>query len=115
MADTKENARLRAHVEQLAAENTSLREESFRGSKAEALMALEYDRIPNVLKTPRAIVLQRKIATAVLIIVPLLIITIAIVGGISAYRDHQRSLDVQKGWADLGNSVEDTVKKTLPH
>ena len=94
MADTNENARLRAHVEQLAAENTSLREESFRGSKAEALMALEYDRIPNVLKTPRAIVLQRKIATAVLIIVPLLIITIAIVGGISAYRDHVRRVEM---------------------
>ena len=64
-------------------------------------MALEYDRIPNVLKTPRAIIIQRKVATAVMIIVPVLLVAIAIGGGINAYRDHQSSVEAQKATVDL--------------
>jgi hypothetical protein len=46
MDNEHEIAQLKAQVEQLTAENAALREAGFRGSKAEALMALEYDRIP---------------------------------------------------------------------
>ncbi len=96
MNDGSEITRLKKRVEQLSAENAALREEGFRGSKAEALMALEYDRIPNVLKTARAIRIQRKVATAVMIIVPVLLVAIAIGGGINAYRDHQHSVEMQQ-------------------
>jgi len=96
MSNGSEIASLQKRVEQLSAENAALREDGFRGSKAEALMALEYDRIPNVLKTARAIRIQRKVATAVMIIVPLLLLVIAIGGGINAYRDHQHSVEMQQ-------------------
>lgn len=86
---------LKQKAEPLSSENPDLRECGFRGSKAEALMALEYDRIPNVLKTQRAITIQRKIATAVMIIVPLLLLAVAIGGGINAYRDHQSSAELK--------------------
>ena len=59
MSDDQEITRLRQQVEQLNEENMALREGGFRGSKAEALMTLEYDRIPNVMKTPRSIGIQR--------------------------------------------------------
>ena len=59
-------------------------------------MTLEYDRIPNVMKTPRSIGIQRKVATAVMIIVPLLLLAIGIGGGINAYRDHQRSVEMRQ-------------------
>jgi hypothetical protein len=102
MNDGSENTRLQKRVERLSAENAALREDGFRGSKAEALMALEYDRIPNVLKSPRAIRIQRKVAIAVMIIVPVLLVAIGIGGGINAYRDHQRSAEAQKAADDLG-------------
>ena len=107
MPDVDEITRLRADVEHLTAENAALREDGFRGSKAEALMALEYDRIPNVLKTPRAITMQRKIATAVMIIVPMLIVLIVVVGGWNAYQDRQRSAEVQKASAELGDYLRE--------
>ena len=59
MADDPEITHLQQQVDALSAENAALRDGGFRGSKAEALMALECDRIPNALKTPRAIALQR--------------------------------------------------------
>ena len=95
MAQDAEITRLQSQVDALRAENASLRDGGFRGSKAEALMALEYDRIPNVMKTPRAIGLQRKIATSVMVIVPLLLLAVAIIGGINAYRDHQQSVEMK--------------------
>ena len=95
MTNDPEITRLKQQVEQLGAENAALRDGGFRGSKAEALMALEYDRIPNVMKTPRAVGLQRKIATAVMVIVPLLLLAVAIIGGINVYRDHQQSVEMK--------------------
>lgn len=95
MPEIDEITRLQQRLEALSAENNALRDGGFRGSKAEALMALEYDRIPNVLKTPRAITLQRKVATAVMIIVPAVLLVIAIGGGINAYRDHQQSVEMK--------------------
>lgn len=86
---------LRSQIDALNAENAALRDGGFRGSKAEAMMALEYDRIPDVMKTPRAIALQRKVATAVMIIVPMVLLAVAIVGGINAYRDHQQSVEMK--------------------
>ena len=59
-------------------------------------MALEYDRIPNVMKTPRSIALQRKLATTVMIIVPVLLLAVVVIGGIDAYRDHQHSVEMRK-------------------
>ena len=96
MTQDAEITRLQSQIDALSAENAAMRDGGFRGSKAEALMALEYDRIPNVLKTPRAITLQRKVATAVMIIVPLVLLAVAIVGGINAYRDHQRSVELKQ-------------------
>lgn len=95
MDDQHEITKLRQHVDALSKENAAVRDGGFRGSKAEAFMALEYDRIPNLLKTPRAIRIQRKVATAVMIIVPLLLLAIAIGGGINAYRDYQRSVELK--------------------
>lgn len=113
MADTNENARLRAHIEQLAAENTSLSEGSFRGSKAEALMAFEYDRIPNVMKTTKAITLQRRIATVVMILVPLLVLAIGAIGGFQAYRDWQASAENQRAVAESGRQLRKGVEDAL--
>jgi cell division protein FtsB len=115
MSETCEITQLRQHVDALNAENAALRDGGFHGSKAEALLALEYDRIPNVLKTPDAIRIQRKVATAVMIIVPLLLLAIMVGGGINAYRDHQRNVETQRGWTDLGDTVEKNVQKVLPH
>jgi len=95
MSDNIEIAELQQKNDALSAENAALRDGGFRGSKAEALMALEYDRIPNVMKTPRAVGLQRKIATAVMVIVPMLLLAVAIIGGINAYRDHQQSVEMK--------------------
>ena len=95
MSDNHEITSLQQQVDALSAENAALRNSGFRGSKAEALMALEYDRIPTVLKTKRAINIQRKVATSVMIIVPLLVLVIAVVGGINAYRDHQQSVEMK--------------------
>jgi hypothetical protein len=80
MSELDEIAQLKAQVEQLTAENAALREAGFRGSKAEALMALEYDRIPTFLKS-QAVAWQRKIATAVMIVVPLILVAVAVFGG----------------------------------
>lgn len=93
MSELDEIAQLKAQVDQLTAENAALREAGFRGSKAEALMALEYDRIPTFMKTQQAVAWQRKIATAVMIGVPLILIAVAIFGGLYAYRDHQQQLE----------------------
>jgi hypothetical protein len=81
MDNEHEIAQLKAQVEQLTAENAALREDGFRGSKAEALMALEYDRIPTFMKSQQAIAWQRKIATAVMIVVPLILVAVAVFGG----------------------------------
>lgn len=93
MIDTNEITHLREHAEHLAAENAALQDGGFRGSKAEALLALEYDRIPTFMKGQRAVAWQRKIATAVMIVVPLILLAVAIVGGVYAYRDHQQRME----------------------
>jgi len=113
MNDDPEIARLRRRVEALNTENAALRDGGFRGSKAEALMALEYDRIPNVMKTPRAIALQRKVATAVMVIVPLLLLAVAIIGGINAYREHQESVETQHAATKWGDDLRNTVEQSL--
>lgn len=59
-------------------------------------MAFEYDRIPNAMKTPRAIAFQRKLATAVVILVPLVLLVVVVIGGINAYRDRQRSAELRE-------------------
>jgi hypothetical protein len=114
MVERQEMADLDTTVERLTAENDALRAEGFRGSKAEALMALEYDRIPNVLKTAKAITLQRKFATFLMVVVPLLVLMIAIIGGWNAYQDWQASAAHQRKVAEAGNalgkSVEDALK-----
>ena len=115
MTQDPEITRLQSQVDALGAENAALRDGGFRGSKAEALMALEYDRIPNVMKTPRAVVLQRKVATAVMVIVPLLLVAVAIIGGINAYRNHQQSVETQRAAARWGDDLRHTVEQSLKH
>ena len=90
MSEANEIAQLKAQVDQLTAENAALREDGFRGSKAEALMALEYDRIPTFMKGQRAIAWQRKVATAVMMVVPMILLAVVVLGGLYAYRDHQQ-------------------------
>jgi cell division protein FtsB len=96
MASQDQITRLRAEVEHLTAENASLRDDGFRGSKAEALMAIEYDRIPTFMKTQRAVLWQRKIATAVMIVVPVILVAVAVFGGITFYRDRQSSEEMRR-------------------
>lgn len=115
MVDDREINRLQSQVDALSAENAALRDSGFRGSKAEELLAFEYDRIPNAMKTPRAIALQRRVATVVMILVPIALAAIAVIGGFNAYRDHQQSVEMQKRLNDLGDTIDRGVRKALPH
>ena len=115
MIDTNEINRSRAEVENLTAENAASRVDSFRGSKAEALMALEYDRIPTFMKSKRAVTWQRKIATAVIIALPLILVAVGVFGAINAYRDHQQQLESRKADQELSSEIEKNVKSNLSH
>jgi cell division protein FtsB len=115
MSELDEITQLKAQVDQLTAENAALRETGFRGSKAEALMALEYDRIPTFMKSRRAVAWQRKIATAVMIVVPLILAAVVVVGGFAAYRDHQQQLERRKVDQDLSRVIEKGVKSSFSH
>ena len=90
-------AHFEREVERLAAENEALRQTGFRASKAEAMLAFEYDRIPIFLKTPSAIRAQRKVATTLLFVIPAMLVVVAIVGSINAYHDHEQSVEISKG------------------
>ena len=94
MSESSEIPSLRAEVAHLTAENASLQDDGFRGSKAEALMALEYDRIPTFMKHQRAVLWQRKIATVVMFVVPLILITIVLVGVFFAFQDHKQREEI---------------------
>jgi len=115
MSELDEIAQLKAQVDQLTAENAALREDGFRGSKAEALMALEYDRIPTFMKSQKAIAWQRKIATAVMIVVPLILVAVAVFGGLYAYRDHQQQMESRKADQELSAVIEKNVKASSTH
>ena len=80
MTQAAETTRLQSQVDALSAENVALRDGAFRGLKTEMLMALEYDRIPTFMKSQKAIAWQRKIATAVMIVVPLILVAVAVFG-----------------------------------
>jgi hypothetical protein len=110
MLESPEIAQLKAQVDQLTAENAALREDGFRGSKAEALMALEYDRIPTFMKSQKAIAWQRKIAAAVMIVVPLILIAVAVLGGITFYHDRQSSEEMRR----LNAQTYSDFSKTSP-
>ena len=115
MTKEAEITRLRSQIDAPSAEDASLGQSGFRGSKAEALLAFEYDRIPNAMKTPRAIALQRRVATVVIILVPILLVAVAVIGGFNAYRDHQQSVEMQKRLSDLGDTIDRDVRQSLPH
>ena len=115
MTQDAEISRLQSQVDALSTENASLRDSGFRGSKAEALLSFEYDRIPNFAKTPHAITFQRKVTTAVILMVPIVLVVVAVIGGINAYRDHQLRVEMQKGLTDLGDTIDRDVRKALPH
>lgn len=111
MDNEHEIAQLKAQVEKLTAENAALRETGFRGSKAEALMALEYDRIPTFLKNHQAIAWQRKIATAVMVVVPVILVAVVVLGGIAFYHDRQSSEEMRRlnaqTYSDFGKTPSD--------
>ncbi len=115
MPDDPEIAHLKRELERLNAENEALCHAGFRGSKAEAMLAFEYDRIPTFLKTPGAIGVQRKVATALLLIIPAMLAVVAVVGGINAYRDHVRSVEFQKAEASFSDTIEQNVEEELAH
>ncbi|KUR78052.1 hypothetical protein [Novosphingobium sp. FSW06-99] len=115
MTNDPQITRLQQQVHALSAENVALREGNFRGSKAEALLAFEYDRIPDAMKTPRAVALQRRVATVVIILVPILLVAVAVIGGFNAYRDHQQSVEMQKRLSDFGDTIDRDVRRALPH
>ena len=114
MDSSHEIAQLKVQVDQLTAENAALREDGFRGSKAEALMALEYDRIPTFMKSQKAIAWQRKIATAVVIVVPLILFAVAVFGGLYAYRDHQQQVESHAAMDRVANEFQ-TDPAFKPH
>jgi len=97
MSENPEITNLEREVDRLAAENRALRHAGFRDSKAEAMLAFEYDRIPEFLKTPHAVRAQRKVATALWFVIPAMLLVVAVVGGISAYRDHEQSVEISRG------------------
>ncbi len=101
MTADPEIANLQREVDRLAAENRALRHGGFRDSKAEAMLAFEYDRIPNFMKTPAAIRAQRGVATALWFVIPAMLLVVAVVGGINAYRDHGHSVEFKKAQAKL--------------
>ena len=106
---------LKREVERLGAENRALRAADFRASKAEAMLAFEYDRILTFLKRPRAISAQRKVATALLFLIPAMLVVIAIAGGINAFQDHKRDVEAQKEWSKLGADIRHDVQQELAH
>ncbi len=115
MPDDPEIAHIKRELERLNAENEALCHAGFRGSKAEALLAFEYDRIPKLLKTPRAIRAQSHVATALLFVIPAILVVIAIAGGIDAYRDHERSVEFQKAEAKLDADFQQDRDQNWPN
>lgn len=115
MAIDPEIDQLKREIESLDAENRALRAADFRASKAEAMLAFEYDRIPAFLKRPRAIRAQRKVSTALLFVIPVMLVVIAVVGSFNAYHDHMRSVETQKSEAELSEAIERNVAKDLGH
>lgn len=115
MTQEQQIAEFREELDRLAAENAALRASSLANSKAEAMLAFEYDRIPNLLKTPHAIRIQRRIATTVLFGLPIVLVVGAIFGGITAYRDHERSFETQRSVSEWGDQLRDSVHRNLDH
>ena len=48
-----------------------------------------------------------------MIIVPILLVAVAVIGGINAYRDHQQSVETQRAAAKWGDDLRDTVEQSL--
>jgi cell division protein FtsB len=89
MDSSHEIAQLKAQVDQLTAENAALREDGFRGSKAEALMAL-------------------------MIVVPLILVAVTVFGGLYAYRDHQQQVESHAAMDRVANEFQ-TDPAFKPH
>lgn len=70
-----EIAALKAEVQRLSAEVEAQKADGFRGSQAERLLAMEYELIPDYMKTPKAIRVQKHLNTWG---VPVLFVLIAI-------------------------------------
>jgi len=115
MTENPKIANLQREIERQSAGNDALRHAGFSASKTEAMLAFEYDRIPNFLKTPHAVRAQRKVATALWFVIPAMLLGVAVVGGINAYRDHQRDVEVQKEWSKLGADIRHDVQQELAH
>lgn len=63
MNSQNEIAELRAEVQRLSAQVEAKRADGFRGSQAERLLAMEYELIPDYMKSPKAIRVQKHINT----------------------------------------------------
>ncbi len=101
-----EIAELKLQVEALNEEIADLRNSGVRGSKTEAMMALQYDSLPDFYKSPKTIAAYRKIQTSLFFTIPLVFLAFAIKIGFLIWDDHQS----QTLWDNLANTVI-----TTPH
>jgi uncharacterized small protein (DUF1192 family) len=83
MNTQEEIAALKAEVQRLSAQVEAQKAEGFRGSAAERMLAMEYELIPDYMKTPKAIRVQKQINTwgvpAFILIIAIGIVTGALI------------------------------------
>ncbi|WP_206245749.1 hypothetical protein [Novosphingobium terrae] len=75
-----EIAALKAEVQRLSEQVEAQKTDGFRGSAAERMLAMEYELIPDYMKTPKAIRVQKQINTwgvpAFFVIIAVAIVTV---------------------------------------
>ena len=89
MTAETEIAELKQQLQRLDEEVADLRKNGVRGSKTEAMMALQYDSLPDFYKSPKTIAIYKKILTALFFIIPLIFLAFAVKIGSLVWQDHQ--------------------------
>jgi len=87
-----EIAELKQQMERLNEEVADLRKSGVRGSKTEAMMALQYDSLPDFYKSPKAIAAYKRIQTALFFIIPIVFLAFAIKIGWLVWNDHREQV-----------------------
>jgi hypothetical protein len=101
-----EIAELKEQMERLNEEVADLRKSGVRGSKTEAMMALQYDSLPDFYKSSKVVAIYKKIQTSLFFIIPVAFLAFAIKIGSLVWQDHQG----QELWDHL-----DKIVITTPH